>query len=166
MLRRILPDTEVKEKKVEEKENKQAEPKEMPTHLSNKDPVTSHLSTFLDSSPEPEPNQDRSDQPGKHLKVDISLRTPVSAPPSIILFFSSPDNSQSTTEKSNLSPITIRIDVLPGGRIEVPDITGIPIPETDLSQLRGKLAGVLATCEDLGMFTEWLLRWVRKQVKN
>lgn len=138
----------------------------MPAHLSNKDPAGPSLKAFLNSSSDAGSEQADTDTP---LKVDISLRTPISTPPSILLLFGSPHNQNPTDPGSaSLTPITIRIDILPGGRLDVTEIKGIPDTDTsvDLNQLRGKLAGVLETCEDLGLFTEWVLKWVRRQVKK
>lgn len=131
----------------------------MPTHLSNKDPVTPYLVKFLKKSPS-EDDQDRSEQPDEPLKVDISVRTPVSAPPSVFLLFRSPHSDNHTDPV----PITMRIDILPGGRLDVTELSGSP--DTDLDKLRGKLAGVLTTCEDLGLLAEWVLRWVRRKMEK
>lgn len=105
-------------------------------------------------------NNSTSDDTIYKTKIDLSLRVPSSATPSILLLFL-PD--------LNTPSITMNIDIGPNGKISVPDTSGIwenaqskPSAE-QVEDLHGKLARVLEISEDLGVVVEWTLRWIRKR---
>lgn len=102
----------------------------------------------------------------EEIVIDVSLRTPISSPPSILLLFN-------TTEEA--AAITINVDIGANGQIHVSNISGpwddnnntngsfIGHARAESQDLCDKLAKVLETCEDLGLLIEWVLRWMRQQ---
>ncbi|PGH15295.1 hypothetical protein AJ79_02460 [Helicocarpus griseus UAMH5409] len=127
-------------------------------------------SAFAESSTLPPAIGDR--------KIDISLRTPISASPSLLLLFNAPNETPhetSDTVMENPKTITINVDIGPNGNITVSRVAGVfntvnneersrdDISATVARELAQKLAKVLQTSEDLGMLVEWVLKWMRKQ---
>ncbi|EEH45384.2 uncharacterized protein PADG_01534 [Paracoccidioides brasiliensis Pb18] len=106
-------------------------------------------------------------------KIDISLRTPISSPPSLMLLFNAPNEGPNAID--NPKTVTINVDIGPNGNITVSGVSGIcnrdnnkkqpntPASQGNLWKLSEKLAKVLQTSEDLGLLVEWALKWMRKQ---
>ncbi|KAI5296355.1 hypothetical protein KEM55_005851, partial [Ascosphaera atra] len=92
-------------------------------------------------------------------RVDISLRTLISGPPSIMLLFN--DDSDLA---SGPRTVTINVTVAINGSIEIADVSGpwdheFPEDAGVSEELKAKLTDVLKTCEDLSMVVEWVLKW-------
>lgn len=117
------------------------------------------------------------------MRVDVSLRTPMSFSPSILLVFSvneelitgNPASSAATSLKSSTPrQVMINIDIGLNGDISVSHISGLwsggdddVDDERDAAKMRlcAQIAKVLEVCEDFGMLVEWILRWMRKNNK-
>ena len=118
-------------------------------------------------------------------KIDVSLRTPMSSAPSILLLFNVPHgqpthNMQGTSSgraETTLRTITVRININLDGRVNVAEVTGVWDDDdgteqgnanraTEAERLCQRLSKVLETCEDVGMLVEWLLRWLRRKVSG
>lgn len=117
------------------------------------------------------------------IRVDVSLRTPLSFSPSILLVFSVDENvitgdstsGTSLASKSNTSrQIMLNIDIGVNADICVSQVSGLWLGYDDdddddddgrdqaNTKFRKQIAKVLEVCEDLGMLVEWILRWLRK----
>lgn len=130
--------------------------------LSNTRPAVSLLDSLLADDSSTDSSTDSDDV--YKTKVDVSLRTPGSGPPSILLLF---------LPEVGAPTITMNIEIGPNGRINIPDTSGIwesvhgqaqgrPKAE-EVERLHRKLAKALETSEDLGTFIEWTLRWIQKR---
>ncbi|KKZ62905.1 hypothetical protein EMCG_02750 [[Emmonsia] crescens] len=111
-------------------------------------------------------------------KIDISLRTPISTSPSLLLLFNAPNRAPNAL-MDNPKTITINVDIGLNGNITVSRVAGMcddrennegreetlgDAPGTEETrELSRKLATVLQTSEDLGLLVEWVLKWMRKQ---
>ncbi|OAX80220.1 hypothetical protein ACJ72_05453 [Emergomyces africanus] len=134
---------------------------------------TNHNSSFAAPSTPPLTADDR--------KIDISLRTPISASPSLMLLFNAPSGQPpNSTSLDNPKTITINLDIGLNGNITVSQVAGMwddksysggesshdNPPTTEqlrVQELSRTLAKVLRTSEDLGVLVEWVLKWMRKQ---
>ncbi|KAK2791055.1 hypothetical protein FQN51_002265 [Onygenales sp. PD_10] len=158
------------------------------TYISNISPTVSKLNSMLSEGPRIG-NGHRGGVSSPHSglsppissledrKIDISLRTPMSASPSIILLFNVPEEKPDGCTANNPKTITINVDIGPNGSITVSHVSGLPNPDTTdisaemlgdapMAESKGfnqKLAKVLQTSEDLGLLVEWVLKWIRKQ---
>jgi hypothetical protein len=179
ILRRALEsptETPVEEQK--ETRAEQSENMSMPAFLSNADPAAAKLDAILSdlsnrlvaqelgtgtAAETSTPAPPKSSSPRPDVKIDVSLRSPMSPySPSIMLIFNA--------EQEISRRITMRIDVNRNGRVSVSEITGISFNEEALTdrenkekELCTKLAKVVETSEDLSMLAEWTLRWMRRQ---
>lgn len=99
-------------------------------------------------------------------KVDVSLRTPGSGPPSILLLL---------FPEIGKPAITMNIEIGPNGRINIPDSSGIwenitgdphdrPNGE-EVEKLHALIAQSLEMSEDLGIFIQWTLQWIKDRRK-
>ncbi|KAL2381065.1 hypothetical protein BDBG_02215 [Blastomyces gilchristii SLH14081] len=157
------------------------------TFITNIKPVVSKLNSMLSSDPKPR-NDKRSGFDAQFAvssstpspsnddrRVDISLRTPISGPPSLLLLFNAP-NRNPNISMENPTTITINVDIGLNGNITVSRVAGMcddrsnsgggltdDAPGAGPRDLSRKLARVLQTSEDLGMLVEWVLKWMRKQ---
>jgi hypothetical protein len=145
--------------------------------ISNISPTTSKLRSLLADETNQhdgahangEPSGSPSSQDlSPETKIDISLRMPISSPPSILLLFN-------TREEASIIAINVEIGL--NGQINVSNVSGpwdsidhdstdsglTRDPRTESQELRDKLTKVLETCEDLGLLIEWVLRWMRQQ---
>lgn len=151
-------------------------------YTSNVSPNVSKLGSVLGSGPSDSAASLETDE----RRVDVSLRTPFSSAPSILLLFNVPtternknNKPETTTTGSVLSkskPVTITIEIGLGGRIKITSITGLwgttsssddKIPTDDeAKKVRSTLAKVLERSDDMGMLVEWVIRWVRRHDNN
>ncbi|PGH09106.1 hypothetical protein GX51_00860 [Blastomyces parvus] len=148
------------------------------TFITNINPTLAKLNSMLSNDPKHQ-NDKRSgfDDPFAasatpspsidDRKVDISLRTPISGPPSLLLLFNAPDREPNLPTENPIT-ITINVDIGLNGNITVSRVAGMCDDRssnaggpTDDDPSR-KLARVLQTSEDLGMLVEWVLKWMRK----
>ncbi|KMU87509.1 hypothetical protein CIHG_05305 [Coccidioides immitis H538.4] len=151
--------------------------------ISNVNPTECRLNSLLRSGRnngfKPPPTA-ISTPPANEVRVDISLRTPMSLPPTVLLVFNINEHNQ--MRSSDSAPLLTRIasrqvmigaDIGLNGEINISHISGIlPSNATDYTsnekcedekrKLRSQIARVLETCEDLGMLVEWVLKWIRK----
>ncbi|KMP08699.1 hypothetical protein DIZ76_016474 [Coccidioides immitis] len=151
--------------------------------ISNVNPTECRLNSLLRSGRnngfKPPPTA-ISTPPANEVRVDISLRTPMSLPPTVLLVFNINEDNQ--MRSSDSAPLLTRIasrqvmigaDIGLNGEINISHISGIlPSNATDYTsnekcedekrKLRSQIARVLETCEDLGMLVEWVLKWIRK----
>ncbi|OJD19662.1 hypothetical protein AJ78_00394 [Emergomyces pasteurianus Ep9510] len=162
-------------------------PKSDITVISNISPTVSKLNSMLSGDfNERISSNSSSAAPSSALssaaeerKIDISLRTPISASPSLLLLFNAPSGQTNTnTSMDNPKTLTINVDIGLNGNITVSRVSGMcpdnNYGEGETSQhdnsreqeLSQKLARVLQTSEDLGMLVEWALKWVRKQQES
>ncbi|WEW60882.1 hypothetical protein PRK78_006370 [Emydomyces testavorans] len=123
-------------------------------------------------------------QPSQEIRVDISLRTPMSFSPSMLLVFSvdeDPNAEHSTSRTPSMQTasrqVMINVDIGLNGDINIPQISGVwpedgvddmvsDEREAEKRKLCMQIARVLETCEDYGMLIEWVLRWMRKRREN
>ncbi|KAL1952541.1 hypothetical protein VTO42DRAFT_5069 [Malbranchea cinnamomea] len=191
ILRRIFPEGEVKTEKREpgpeqdseldkdkENENVAWEDPPLPSYLSNTDPTVSKLNQFLANaqggSRTTRTGAARTSSPATTaavVEVEVSLRTPASSGPSVLVLFSDGRERDET--------ITVRLDVERGARVTVSEVTGMWSSSKDRERrggndddddddeggrlLRERLAQVFATCEDVGYLVEWVLRQRRRR---
>ncbi|OJD12684.1 hypothetical protein ACJ73_09313 [Blastomyces percursus] len=156
------------------------------TFITNIKPIGSKLDSMLSSDSKPSNDKKRAfDAPfaasstpspsSDDRKVDISLRTPISGPPSLLLLFNAPSGDPNNIME-NPTTITINVDIGLNGNITVSRVAGMcdgrsnngggptdDAPGVESRDLSRKLARVLQTSEDLGMLVEWVLKWMRKQ---
>ena len=113
------------------------------------------------------------------VRIDISLRTPMSFSPSILLVFSvNEDMITGKPASSTSTPLTrqvmINIEVGVNGDIGISNLSGLwPEDDGDANgereaarmKLCTQIAKVVETCEDFGILVEWILRWMRKNNK-
>ncbi|EEH07306.1 conserved hypothetical protein [Histoplasma capsulatum G186AR] len=106
-------------------------------------------------------------------KIDISLRTPILGPPSLMLLFNAPKRGPNASME-NPTTITINIDIGLNGNITVSRVGGMwddvsdstegplnDISRTESPHLHQSLARVLQISEDFGILVEWVLKWMR-----
>ncbi|KAI5292496.1 hypothetical protein KEM52_006310 [Ascosphaera acerosa] len=123
-------------------------------------------------------------------KVDVSLRTPASGPPSIMLLFyiDQPTAVSGSTGDRPLDfddddsdgdgPIAVTVDmsVQLNGRVTVTDVGGpwpyarAGVTEAQEAATRAavcaQLTHVAEKCEHLGMVVEWTIRWIRRWLET
>ncbi|KAI5279915.1 hypothetical protein KEM54_003934 [Ascosphaera aggregata] len=120
-------------------------------------------------------------------RVDISLRTLISGPPSIMLLFQVDTEAETVAEEERIRQmITIDVSIGLNGQIDVTDVSGpwqeekkdveVVYEDDDgeeegkeckeedaiTKELRGKLKKVLEICEDLSVAIEWMEEWVKR----
>ncbi|KAL2821187.1 mediator of RNA polymerase II transcription subunit 1-domain-containing protein [Aspergillus granulosus] len=117
---------------------------------------------------------------GDELKVDVTLRTQLGQAPMIMLLFTAnrPTPPDSAYEELSFTKVSISFEVGLNGRVSVVDMTGLLDDEDNSAndasgntqaadeptrELQSKLAQVLETSQDIGIFVEWVLRWVRRR---
>lgn len=124
--------------------------------MDNVDAAETRLDSLLSST-------DQRDDETK--RISISLRTPVSSPPTLLVVFPLAVSSSSSPSSRTAS---VTVEVLADGRLQVPCTRGIVEVEVESSsgpadtptraaeekKLCGLLGRVLETCEDLGLLVE------------
>ncbi|EEP80327.1 predicted protein [Uncinocarpus reesii 1704] len=145
--------------------------------ISNINPTEQRLDALLRKGHNNcNPSQEAS--PGlatKELRVDVSLRTPMSFQPSILLVFNIDEDSVTAQSRSaRLTPrqAMIGVDIGLNGDINISHLSGLWPDTTDdvleeeraaeTTRLRTQISRVLETCEDFGTLVEWVLRRMRK----
>lgn len=117
--------------------------------------------------------------------VDITLRTQLGQAPVIMLLFTVNDDppDASTPDMGTfdgLNIITVSFEIGPNGRISIVDTMGLwdddftdngenPDAETsdarkhEVLETQKKMARVLEISQDIGIFVEWIVRWLRQR---
>ncbi|KAK2865197.1 hypothetical protein FQN49_003814 [Arthroderma sp. PD_2] len=128
------------------------------TFTSNADAAETRLTSLLSNS---------TAQTGE-TRVSISLRTPVSSPPCLLIVFPLP--------APFLCTVSITIEVKSDGRLHVPSTGGLversPAQNTRAAQAQpgaeeekkvcGLIERVLETSEDLGLLVEWVIKYMNR----
>lgn len=113
-------------------------------------------------------------------RIDVSLRTLVSGPPSIRLLFRAEADDRKEDEAFESGTVSVNVTIGLNGQIEVTDLTGPWEDEGDedgdiemddeegqlTKRLRDQLKGVLETCEDLSIAIEWVVKWIQRWRKR
>ncbi|PGH20727.1 hypothetical protein AJ80_03487 [Polytolypa hystricis UAMH7299] len=151
------------------------------TFVSNVSPAVFKLNSMLSSGSSNSPGQFNigvsspsstlAERPkSAERKIDVTLRTPMSASPSILLLFNVPGSPLHGRSQA----ITVNIEIGLNGHIVISDVAGLWESASDNGQdvksekqaFCQKLAAVLETGEDLGLLVEWMLRRIGKKNDN
>ncbi|EFQ97880.1 hypothetical protein MGYG_00918 [Nannizzia gypsea CBS 118893] len=139
--------------------------------VNNVDAAEARLNSLLSSSTNDNSNSNNNTSIDETKRISVSLRTPISSPPSLLVVFPlTPSRTASVT-----------VEVLADGRLRVPCTNGIiessgsdtraaeeQQQEDDKrkEKLCGLLGRVLETCEDLGLLVESACRYAVRQSRG
>lgn len=149
--------------------------------LSNDDPKEDKLNTLLNNTQHDEQTTTNGD-----IHVDITLRTQLGQAPVIMLLFSTSRNAVFNLETPGLEIASVSFEIGPNGSISIVDASGLwdeeiapssaetAAAENGMDEARRdevverqkKMARVLEISQDLGVFVEWVLRWLEQQKRR